>query len=247
LNFDPTTLHVIAVVFLATLIRSSFGFGEALVAVPLLALRIPIAQAAPLAVACSVLVAAIIIVQDHEHIHIRSAAGLLAASLVGIPLGLWLLKAADPRAVKIALAAVIISFSCYALFTKRLPELTGDHPLWLAVCGFIAGILGGVFGMNGPALVVYGSLRRWSAKHFRATLQAYFLPASLLGLIGYWLSGLWVSAVTHDFLIALPGIIVAVFLGRWINRRLRGQGYVRYLYAFLIAVGLTLLFQSFHR
>jgi uncharacterized protein len=35
---DHTTLPVLAVIFVATLIRSAFGFGEALVAVPLLAL-----------------------------------------------------------------------------------------------------------------------------------------------------------------------------------------------------------------
>jgi uncharacterized protein len=40
---------VLAVIFLATLIRSAFGFGEALVAVPLLALVISVQVAAPLA------------------------------------------------------------------------------------------------------------------------------------------------------------------------------------------------------
>ena len=38
---DWTILPVLAVIFLATLVRSAFGFGEALVAVPLLALAHP--------------------------------------------------------------------------------------------------------------------------------------------------------------------------------------------------------------
>jgi hypothetical protein len=38
---------------------------------------------------------------------------------------------------------------------------------------------------SGPLpLVVYGSLRGWPPERFRATLQGYFLPASLLGLAG---------------------------------------------------------------
>ena len=45
---DPTLLPVIVVVFLATLVRSAFGFGEALVAVPLLALFMPVRVAVPL-------------------------------------------------------------------------------------------------------------------------------------------------------------------------------------------------------
>lgn len=37
MGLDAVLLHVVAVVFVATLIRSALGFGEALVAVPLLA------------------------------------------------------------------------------------------------------------------------------------------------------------------------------------------------------------------
>ena len=44
--------------------------------------------------------------------------------------------------------------------------------------------------MNGPPLVIYGALRRWSPQYFRATLQGYFLPATLAGLIGYAATGL---------------------------------------------------------
>jgi uncharacterized membrane protein YfcA len=58
---DQTTLHVLAVILLATVIRSAFGFGEALVAVPLLALMIPIEVATPLAVLISVTVAGVIL------------------------------------------------------------------------------------------------------------------------------------------------------------------------------------------
>ncbi len=58
--------------------------------------------------------------------------------------------------------------------------------------------------MNGPPLAFYGSLRRWSPQHFRATLQGYFLPVSLVGLIGYTAVGLWVPAVTRYFLLSLP-------------------------------------------
>ena len=61
-----TTLLVLLVIFVATLIRSAFGFGEALIAVPLLALCIPLAIAAPLAVLVSITIAAVVVVQDWE-------------------------------------------------------------------------------------------------------------------------------------------------------------------------------------
>src|SRR5437868_7500175 len=95
---DWTTIQVLGVIFLATLIRSAFGFGEALVAVPLLALLLPVEVAAPLAVLVSITVALVIVLEDWHKVQVRSAWRLVLSTLFGIPLGLLLLKAV-PEAV----------------------------------------------------------------------------------------------------------------------------------------------------
>ena len=244
---DATALHVVIVVFLATLFRSAFGFGEALIAVPLLTLFIDLKVAAPVAVLVSITIAAVVVVQDWPKIHFRSAGWLTASSLLGIPVGLWLLTSSHQMAVKIALAVFIVAFAAYSLFGRKPPELKGDSKAWLLGCGFVAGITGGAYGMNGPPLVIYGAMRRWSAQHFRATLQAYFLPASVIGMVGYWLSGLWVPAVTHYYLMCLPVLLPAVWLGRVVNHRLHGDAFLKYVYVGLAGIGVVLLAQSVHR
>ncbi|HKA01335.1 MAG TPA: hypothetical protein VKE70_32700, partial [Candidatus Solibacter sp.] len=98
-----------------------------------------------------------------------------------------------------------------------------------------------------PPLVVYGTMRRWSPQHFRATLQGYFLPASLIGMAGYWAAGLWVPAVTHYYLWSLPLIPGAIFVGRFINRRFTGETFLKYVFAGLIGTGLLLLAQAVRR
>ena len=98
--------------------------------------------------------------------------------------------------------------------------------------------------MNGPPLAIYGSMRRWSAQHFRATLQGYFLPASLAGLIGYAALGLWSSEVTRYFLWSLPGVAVAILAGRAINHRLKGDGFLKFVYVGLMIVGVILIGQA---
>jgi hypothetical protein len=242
-----TTLHVLIVIFLATLFRSAFGFGEALIAVPLLALFLSLKIAAPLAVLVSITIAAVVVVQDWRKIHLRSAGWLVGATLFGIPLGLLLLTSRHQQAVKISLAILILAFAVYSLVGRKPPELKTDNMAWLLGCGFVAGIIGGAFGMNGPPLVIYGAMRRWSAQHFRATLQAYFLPASLIGLIGYWVAGLWVPAVTHYYLLCLPVLLPAVWLGRVVNHRLHGDAFLRYVYLGLAGIGFVLLAESVHR
>ncbi len=241
---ESTTVYVLLVILIATLIRSAFGFGEALVAVPLLAIRIPISVAAPLAVLVSITVAAVIIAQDWRHIHLRSAGWLVTATLFGIPLGLVLLTHGDHRLVKATLAVIIMAFSAYALIGRKPPELHSDNRVWLLVCGFCAGILGGAYGMNGPPLAIYGAMRRWSAQHFRATLQGYFLPASVIGMLGYRLAGLWVPEVTHYYLLSLLLIVPAILLGRAVNHRLRGDAFLKFVHLGLILIGATLLVQA---
>jgi uncharacterized membrane protein YfcA len=241
---DATAMQVLMVVFAATLFRSAFGFGEALIAVPLLALFIPLKVAAPLAVLVSITIAAVVVAQDWRKIHLHSAGWLVGSSLFGIPVGLLLLTSSHQTAVKIALAIFIVVFSAYSLFGRKPPELKGDSKAWLFGCGFVAGVTGGAYGMNGPPLVIYGAMRRWSAQHFRATLQAYFLPASLIGMGGYWLSGLWVPAVTHYYLMCLPVLLPAVWLGRMVNHRLHGDAFLRYVYVGLAGIGVVLLAES---
>jgi len=238
-----TTLYVLAVVFVATLIRSAFGFGEALFAVPLLVLRLPLEIAAPLAVLISITIALIVVVQDWRKVHARSMGWLTFSTLFGIPLGLMLLTSSHQAMVKAVLAIVIIAFAVYSLLGERPPELRTDSMAWLLGCGFTAGVLGGAYGMNGPPLAIYGAMRRWSAQQFRATLQGYFLPASVLGMAGYWLKGLWVPAVTHYYLLSLPAMLPAILLGKWVNHRLHGEAFLKYIYAALAVVGVVLLVQ----
>src|SRR5436305_13980771 len=99
-EMDAATLLVVGIVFLATLVRSAFGFGEALVAVPLLAFVIPVPVAVPLATLLSVAVAGLILARDWRHVHGRGAGRLVLAALPGIPLGLLLLTAVPGAAVK---------------------------------------------------------------------------------------------------------------------------------------------------
>lgn len=241
---DAVTVYVLAVIFVATVIRSALGFGEALVAVPLLALRIPITVAAPLAVLVSVTVAGVIVAQDWRKIEIRSAAGLVVSSLFGIPLGLLLLMRGNDHVVKLILGLLIAGFSVYSLRAKLRAHLEKDHRWWLLGCGFFSGILGGAYGMNGPPLAIYGSLRRWPPQQFRATLQGYFLPASFLGLIGFAIAGLWTPAVTRYFLLSLPGTLAGIVIGRAINQHLHGDGFFRCVYAGLALTGIVLVIQA---
>lgn len=236
---------LLLVSFLATLVRSTFGFGESLVAVPLFSLFMPLNTAVPLSVLISVLVALVVVIQDHKRIHLSSAKWLIISAIPGIPIGLLILIYGNETLVKTGLGALIIIYALYSLWRKSVPVLLNDSKKWLLICGFLSGVLGGAYGVNGPPLVVYGNLRGWDAKAFRATLQGYFLPVSFIGLAGYFYKGLITLPVGKDFLITLPAVLPAIFLGRYLNHRLKDDAFFKYVYAGLILIGVLLILLSY--
>ncbi|CAH0281343.1 hypothetical protein SRABI27_03783 [Pedobacter sp. Bi27] len=234
-------IYVFVVSFIATLVRSTFGFGESLIAVPFFILYLPMDIAVPLSVLISILVALVVVVQDHKQVHFESAKWLIIFAVLGIPFGLLILIYGNEFWVKIGLGLLIIAYALYAIFGKNALTLKTDNKLWLFICGFLSGVLGGAYGVNGPPLVVYGNMRNWSAKHFRATLQAYFLPVSFIGSLGYFAKGLITIEVLKYFLISLPAVFPAIFLGRYLNHNISGNSFFKYVYFGLILIGIFLI------
>jgi uncharacterized membrane protein YfcA len=239
---DWLIVEVLIIIFVATLIRSAFGFGEALVAVPLLALLIPVEVAAPLAVLVSITVAALVLARDWRHVQTRSAAWLIGSTAIGIPFGLLLLTRVPESLVKGLLAAVVAGFSIWSLGGGPRRALADDRLAWLFGIG--AGVLGGAYGMNGPPLIAYGTLRGWSPGEFRATLQGYFLPASLMGMAGYWTAGLWRPRVNELYLHSLPAVVAAVILGHLIHRRLNAPRFLAIVHGCLLLVAAMLALEA---
>jgi uncharacterized membrane protein YfcA len=239
-----TTAYVVGVLFLATFVRTTFGFGEALIAVPLLALCVPITVATPLAVAISVLVAVVALVRDWRHVDLHNASWLVGSSFAGLPFGLLLLARVSDRVVHLLLGAVIVGVSLYSLVGGIRARLSERDHRWLVAAGFCSGVLGGAYGMNGPPLAIYGALRGWTPEQFRATLQGYFLVASLAGLASYAGLGLWRPPVIEYLLMALPAVAVAIVIARLGARRLHGGRFFRLVFVGLLVIGLVLIGQG---
>ena len=232
------------VIFAATVVRTTLGFGEALVAVPLLALRLPLAVAAPLAVIVSIVVASLVIARDWRHVEVRSAAWLTGTSLIGIPLGIYVLTHASDHVAKAVLGVIIAGFGIYAARGMSSPRLADDDLGWLCTAGFVAGVLGGAYGMNGPPLAIYGTLRGWSPHRFRATLQGYFLVASIVGVIGYATQGLINEQLGQYLLLAVPSIAAGVAVGHAIANRLRAAHFLGAVNVGLVLIGVVLLLEG---
>ncbi|MFC1502039.1 sulfite exporter TauE/SafE family protein [bacterium] len=235
------TLPVLMILFIGTCIRSTFGFGEALFAMPLLVLIVGVKTAAPLMALIASVIALTILIPNRHKVDLKSTWRLIVSTLAGIPLGLYILKGAPESVMRGILAGVLILFSLYRLFHPKLIVLKREK--WAYVFGFVAGILGGSLNTNGPPAVIYGTLKRWSPESFRVTLQGYFFPTGLLIVAGHGTAGFWTSSVLRMFLLALPVVFLAIFIGGRLHKLIPAEKFDRIIYAFLLIMGIGICLQ----
>ena len=233
---------ILPIIFISTLIRSTFGFGDAVVAMPLLSMAIGLNVASPLVGLMGITTSATILIKRWRDVHFTSVWFLIVSTLIGIPIGVLLLKGVYENVMKFILAGVIIIFSLYKIFKPKLFTLANDK--YACIFGLFAGILGGAYNTNGPPIVIYGTLRRWEPEKFRATLQGYFFPTGSMIALGHCLGGFWTKTVLLNYFISLPLILVAIFLGGRLNCKIPKGKFDNYVYICLVVLGIVLLIDT---
>jgi uncharacterized protein len=240
---DATTIAVLVILFASTLVRAVFGFGNALIAMPLLAMTsLGMTTASPLVALIATMLSLAILVKDWQIIDLKSTWRLLFGTIPGIPVGLLLLKGPHENTGRIILALVIMGFSLYFLFRPRLFTLKRE---WAAYpFGFLAGILGEAYNSNGPPIVIYGTIRKWPPDCFRANLQGYFFPANVIIIVSHGLGGLWTPTVGWYFLLSLPAVLLSMWIGNKLNRMIPQGHFDRYIHIILIMIGALLFIRT---
>jgi uncharacterized membrane protein YfcA len=233
---------VLLIVAAAASVRTLFGFGDALVAMPLLALTVGLQTGAPLMALLSGAIAFTMLLSTWRSVHIESAWRLIVFAVCGVPIGSYFLKGSYETVMTALFGCFVLGFAVYSLWAPRTFTLNTDR--WAFVFGFIAGILGGAYNTNGPVVVMYGTFRRWSPEEFRATLQGFFMCSGAAILIAHGANGLWTREVLLCFVAALPVVLAIVFIGGRFARRFEAERFRRYVYYLLLILGASLIVQT---
>lgn len=232
-------LIIAGIAFLAIFTQSVAGFGLALVSMPLFIRVIGLQTAAPLVAIFGFIGELILLIWYRQAISLRTVLKLALASVITVPLGVWMAQQANQRFVLALLGIVVIGYAFYALFSLRLPEVR--NPAWAYAFGLVAGVLGGAYNVSGPPVVVYGQCRRWSPAEFKGNLQGFFIANSLMIIATHALDGNYTPLVWEGFLYALPGVALGLLLGLSLDRYLNPLVFRRLVLFLLIFLGLSLI------
>ncbi len=234
---------VMGSVFLAGLVQGLSGFGSALVAVPLLALLLPIETVVPLMALLAIGITAVNLWHVRHALRAASLYRLLAGYLIGTPLGLYFLVRA-PEALVLGLLGLFIGG--YAALA-----LTGRHPQWdwlrtqTMGLGTVSGALGAAFSTNGPPVILHVAAHRdWSPDRQKATLSGFFLASSLITVSAHALGGLITPGVLEWGAWSLVPLALGTLSGIRLYTRLGEHDYKRIVFSLVLLMGVLLLGRS---
>ena len=237
-------LLTFAILFVSTFIHSTLGFGQALIAMPLLAMVVELKTATPLVAFVLMTIAAVILLRNWRIVDLNAAWRLVLSSCFGILVGLFLLRDVPEDLMQVFLGIVVILFSLYNLANRHLKIIdlrrVGGGSMLAYLFGFVAGVLGAAYNTSGVVITVYATLRDWAPDRFRSTLQSYFVFTGLLILAGHGLAGLWLPEVLKLYATAVPLILVAIFLGGKLHRFIPQGQFDGYVNVGLLVLGLLL-------
>ena len=233
-----------AIVFLTILFaiftQSVSGFGLALVSMPILAGLIGIRTATPLIVLVAIVAEVILLLRYKSDLNLRAVWRITVAGAIGIPVGVWALKALDEQIVLTVLGIFIVLYSLYALLNLRLPTLEGN--VWPYGFGFVSGVVGGAYNVAGPLIIIYGNCRNWQPKEFKGNLQGYFLVGSVVAVISHALANNITPDVVNYFILSLPAIGIGLLAGLSLDKYLNPAVFRKIVLVGLIFAGVSLIF-----
>jgi uncharacterized protein len=240
----PGLAFYAAVLLSAFAVRSAAGFGAGLIAIPMLALILPVSTAVSVASVFTTLSSLQQVSQEWRQIAWRQFILIFLYSMVGIGLGLYFIKLLNEDLMRHCLGVFMILYSIYALRATDTRHFLPRH--WHGTVGAGIGIVGGLcsalFGAGaGPIYVVYFDILRLEKAVFRATMSAVVLLSGTARIAGYGSYGFYGPSTIGLLAVGVPVVVIGSWLGDRVVYRLSARSFSRMVAAIMLISGITLL------
>lgn len=227
------------IIFLGIFTQSLVGFGSALICMPLLIQVLGVRPAATLFALVVCTAELMMVVRYRRAFSPRAVSRLVIASLVGIPVGVYLLSRAPETLVLLLLGLLLISYGLYALSGFKVPPLQDSR--WGYGFGFVSGMLSGAYNTGGPPLVIYATGRRWSPAEFKSNVQTIFVFNTFFVLATRATSGDITPEVSLLFVLVMPFALLALAAGFYLERYVNPQLFRRIVLVLLVILGVKMI------
>jgi uncharacterized membrane protein YfcA len=234
-----TLAFVAAVALTAGLARGFSGFGAALIFIPLTSTAVDPMIAAALLLIIDIVMASPLFPRAWPIADKREVGTMLIGTLVGVPIGTYVLTRSDPVAIRWMIAALVLAALTLLISGWRYHGKPAA-PLATGV-GLVAGVFSGIAQVGGPPVVIYwlGAAKRTEV--VRANIVIYFAASALITFVSYVVAGIVTTRIIGLALLIGP----AYGLGLWTGSHMFGLAgeatFRRICYALIAGAGLISL------
>ena len=177
----------------------------------------------------------------------RRVLPFVAGGVLGVPLGVALLRHIDPLAFKLAVGVLLVVWCPAMLLARDLPRVAGGGRFADAGAGMLGGVMGGLGGLTGPAPTLWATLRGWDRDAQRAVFQVFNLAMHGLTMAAYLATGTVSAEVARLFLVVAPAMLVPTLIGALLYRRFSDAAFRKVVLGLLAASGAILIATTFPR
>ena len=238
---STAVLVVFGGAFLGGFVSGLVGFGTGLVVLGIWLHVVEPAAAAALVALCSVVAQVQTIPTVWHAIDRARIWPMVAAGLLGVPVGTRLLTHLDPSVFRLGMGILLLAFSSFMLLCRAPMGVRWGGRAADATIGFAGGILGGLAGLSGPLPTIWATLRGWGKDQRRGVFQSFNLAILLAAIASDAVSGLLTPALGRLLLAALPGTLIGAWLGARAYRRLSDRHFHKVVLCLLGISGMTLI------
>lgn len=217
------------------------GFGFGIFIMTMLPYLMPSYQeATALSGLLSLIQSGVVLCGMWRHLHVRNLIGIFLSFCVFSYLAIRFVSVATDGVLRIILGCVLIMLGLYFLiFSKRVS--IRPNAGWQISLGALSGTMGGLFGMHGPAAVVYFIHSESDKEAYIAICQAYFVITNLYMSVFRAGNGFMTEAVGYGVLFSLLGIGVGVWIGGKVFSRIPQLTLKKIIYFYMIIAGVIQL------
>lgn len=245
-EFDSATLTLIGVAFLlGGFSKGGVGFGLPLIAMPIMAIVMPIPLAIGLMTVPIVLSNVWQAFSGGLHVAMfRRFWTLIAALIVATALAAHILTRVDQAAVSIFIGVLVALFVLSQALSFRISVSQKAEARMKPIIGVLSGFLGGISGIFGPPLLTFLVALKLPKEEFLCAVGLIYLT----GIFPLFATLIYNGVITMEALTvslaACVPLFVGVVIGAWMRNRVSAVMFQRVVLIMLFLVSMNLIRQG---
>ena len=229
-------LLIAAVALFASFIQSVTGFGFGIFAMIFLPHLLSFGEANALSTMLSTLTSLSVMIVMLRKISWKNIIFPMIGCLITTVLSVYFIKSQENKFLTFLLGIALFALSIYFFFFSKKIKI---KPTWYAglIAGTLSGIMGGMFSMSGPPVVIYFMQSEDSSEKYLATVSAYFVLSNIFSIVAKASAGFITVNVWVAFLIGFVGMAAGALFGKLARNKMKPEMIKKAVYAVMAASG----------